>query len=734
MDAQATKGLLKHALQYNSQVQDIEEKDASGLSQASAYGEDQGITPAERREIMARIEKVAERRSLSTESAEADNAPQKKELLFPLLVNILVLGFTAFAVLGISYVFRQRNAQAESASAVVTTAEGRLIQELKRDSDSKLQEKERDIAEVQSQLRAVDKQRDELSTNIDQQVEARESELRVSLNAAIEKERARLTELGNSEMAIQAKLKKFEQDKTSEMDSQLAAAKKKAEADKEAQEARLAQISQEYQKSIAGMNEERNRILGQAKSREDALRASLETKTAELAGQSAAAKAELEQAKARLERIEDERSKAQGAEDRILGLYSSIQAALSDHRYQDALSSISALESYLNDPKILEIPSVRSRRGADLFIADALGSLAKSELQSSSADTTRLLDQAALVSSARAAAEAGRKAAQAGDTATADAEYRDCLTKIPEILSASDYFAGKAKAEESARRTRLDSALAAADRAWKSGDSPGAIARYKEALSYLDLDSGTQAAMVTRIGQASEEAAIDSRKASDSNAAREEFAAAGKSLTKGEWAPAIAGFIGVIGAYPSAAQVPDALKGIEAAREGIDKDEQVRDSKYEAELAGVRAGSIDAKDAGTINSEDSKQLAALRTQLDDLKRRYAAFMEGSGSSRSSDSEEALLERQKRLAAFLGSGEVKAIFPELERAVDEQVMAYRQRISIEELRTIADIAIRAAGSASAQQRQSFLESNAKHYKDDPTISGFIAALRDMLKQS
>jgi hypothetical protein len=741
--------------------------------------EEEGITVAERREIIASIDKVASRNRISSASGRSNIVPLKKGFLFPLVVNLFVIVVTAATLVVLAFAFRQRDQSITEGNVIVTTAEGKLIQEIKRESDSLLQEKEKAIAEIQGRIGSIEKQRNDLAASFEQRVSLRETELRAALKVELDKERKRLEAQGLSESVIQERLKKFEAQKTAEFALQLASFKKQTEASKAAEDARLAQARDEYQRNISGLNDDRKKILSDAKAREDQLQSALDAKTKELEGQSAAAKAGLAKAQSDLSRLEDQRSKAQAAEDRILGLYGSVRNALRERRFSDALASVSALSSYLNDPSVLSVPSIQARREADLFVADALGNLARGELEKTSVDTSKLLAQAELVAAARSASAAGDKALKSGDPATAAAKYQESLATVPEILAAHDYFTAKAKEEDAARKLQFDAALLEAQKAWRAG-----------------TDASAKAGI-----------------AADSKAARDAFAAGNRSLAAGKWPDAIASYIGLVGAYPLAQQIPDALKGIAAARAGMDKDSEARASAYEKTIADLQAkvglsssdlqgqsrelsaalaalkdakdGQAAAKDgqsaaekrladveqklkgsqdevarlqkqladvqaataqasvqAATVKpidaaaaaaaAGDAKALAELRAQVAALKKEYSGYVDAEKAASAKTGSGAAIDRQKRLIGFLGGAEFKALFPELGGMVDTQITSYRQEISLETLRIAADIAIQATKAKTALERQATLDSNAKHYADDPTIKSFIDQLSDLLK--
>jgi hypothetical protein len=758
----------------------------------SSSEEDDGITAEERRAIIADIDQVASRTRIAGSAARSSPKPAKRGFVFPLVVNVLAIGFTAACLLALALAFRQRDQVTAELSSAVTTAEGKLIREIKRDSDSKLQEKDKAIAEIQRRLSSIDRQRGELAASIGQKISEREAELRAALKAELDAERAKLAGKGYSEADIQDRIKKLEAQKTAEFNRRLDEYRRSVEAERAAEEARLAQVRSEYQRDISGLNEERKRILDEAKRSEDRLRASLDARARELEGQGAAARESLARAQAELGRLTEQRAKSAAAEERIVGLYGAIRAALRERRFDSALASVSALDSFMADPSVASDPSLKARREADLFISEALGSLARIELERSSADVTRLLGQAELLASVRESSAAGARALRAGDAAAAAERYRAALAAVPEILAAHDYFMSAAREADAAEAARLKAALEDAERAWRAGSFAECSRRYAEALSALPIDEAQRAAMLARLARPDPASVAAAAKASDSAAARDAYASASRNLAAGKWPESIALFAGLVGAYPAAEQVPAALEGIGTARAGMESDYAARAAAYEKSIAELRAeagaaatglqsesatlgaaekaqaeaerqlkaaqseiarlqrqleaaaaasaeaaarsGAVppEAAAAAQAASADSLALAELRGRAKALQDEYASFLGAERAAAGAGGDFAVEEGRARLAAFLGGKEVAALFPELAGIVDARLGAYRQQLSLETLRTAADIAIQAASARTAKDKDAVLDVNAKHYSTDRTISDFIGVLRDLLK--
>ncbi len=677
MTVTGSSSLLKRASQLRAQ--DDSYSFGSGFESA---GEADGITAEDRREILQAIEKVATGNRITVGPESMALRPLRKGFVFPLVVNLLAASLTVGILFGLSYLFRQRDRSIEAGGAALTSAEGKLLQELRRESDSQIQAKDKAIADIQSRLSTLDQERSSLAASIESRVKQQQAALQAQMQAEIDKERQRLTDLGMSTISIQAQMKRFQAQKSVELQRQLDAYNKKAQAERAQADANYAKLRDEYQANLAAIGADRQKILDEAQQREEQLRASLNATTKTLESQNAATQAGLAQAQAQLALLNSQRTQQQAVEDRILGLYDTIRQALRDRRFEDAAAGAAALSSYLNDPSVASLPSIQGRRTADLFVADALSTLAKEELDRSSADANKLLAQADLLAVARADAAAGAQAMQAGDLVTAQAKYQAALATVPEILAAHDFFLARLQDQETARKARLDEALSAADASFVSRDFSAAARNYAEALNYLPIDAAARDAVVQRLETMGAYATDRNRSAADSRAARVPLAAARRDLAAGRWTDAMTGFLGVLASYPLASQSAEAISGIRAARDGMAKEAAARAATDAARIASLQAASdtasrdlaarsqsLDASASQASSERDQARsaLAAAQLQIADLTARLKTAQSdtvaAAATTRSatpaatqaaaSGDYEALLKEKNRLAALAG---------------------------------------------------------------------------------
>jgi hypothetical protein len=180
----------------------------------SSLETDSGISAEDRREIRAKIDEITKGAQLSAESRIFSVKAQHRGLLFPIVVNIIALIVAAGGLFGLSLLFHRKEAALSESETTVSSAEGRLLAALKKESASQLEAKDHEIIDFQARIGALDKERGELAASIDQRVRMKETELRASLQAELDKEKARLLAGGLSEASAQTRLAKYEADKT----------------------------------------------------------------------------------------------------------------------------------------------------------------------------------------------------------------------------------------------------------------------------------------------------------------------------------------------------------------------------------------------------------------------------------------------------------------------------------------------------------------------------------------
>lgn len=771
------KGLLQKTLEINKENNVAETADRNA-----------GISPEDRIEITAQIDELTRKNRIDLTPERLVLQPLKKGFLFPLTVNLLALIITGGALWGLSAMFSERDAQYSRSGAALASAEGKLIQELKKDSESRLTEKDKEITEFQARLAAMEKEQTKLQASFEERLASRESELRSAMEIELQKERDRLLKEGLSAALIEERLKKFEEERLSAIRKELGDFKGKLDAERMAAEANYAKLKDEYKSNISNLNAERKRIQEESKKREEALRTSLEAKTIELenqsqalASQAAQATAGLQQAQAELNRIAEQKKSASAAEDQIIGLYLSVRAALQDRRYEDAARGAASLQSYLTDPSLAEIASLQKRRPADLFAADTLSKLARTEIERASIDNTLLLNQAELVSSIRSLTARAKEALAAKKSVEADDLYKQALAVVPEVMDAYRYFVGTDLNNDETGQQQAAEALVRAENAAKGGDYALASAAYGEAAALFGLSETDARALVDGIsGLAVAQNAAEQR-AVDTRIAQTLMNRAKRDLDASRWAQSLSTYTQVLSGNPRAEQVPDALKGIQASFAGLAKDSETRAKADEQKLAEVQAALAAANAAslataariadlerlltearlgtasaagvaatGTSATADSRSVdAALRNDIEALRaenttlsvaaKRYDSLLASYGKYRSAEDAalsragtSSIVDARSQLDAFLTDPETRRAFPDLKERIaryEKDFVSAGQKESIYNAMTIAENALRLKDAAS---RDSYFQDIQTRYKGDAEMLAYITALKRGLR--
>jgi len=748
------------------------EHDVAAAGGGIVFDEDSGISKDDQKEILQEIEKSVTQNKLTIGPKAFLIQAEKKGILMPLLVNLLGV-FLLLAGGGVLYYFFQRGETTlKGEVAAVASAEGKLIQELKREAEEKLLAKNREITDIQGRLTEIDKERQDLAANLDAKVQAREQELRKGMETALAEEREKLRRQGVSEDDISRRLVALEAQKTDEFQRELSSFKKQAEEEKARAENNLKALEKEYQANLAKAGEERQQVLAESRQREAELQKQLAAKTEAL-------EAESQQARQELNRFAEQREKEQLAAGQLIGFYSRVKGDLQTSRLDQALTNLEGIRQYLNDPAIAALPTMQQRREVEFFVLDSLSSLVKSEQQKTVVDTASLIAAANLVTDLRKRIQEGDGLLARGDAAEAEKKYGEALALIPEVNKTHKYLLGRQEsgtgAAEAARRAELRSALAGAQTAFDAKDYAGAADGYVRALAYLPEDPAVVELLAANLRQAGYELAADRQKRQDSAAAAAPLAEAERLYAQARYREAIVGYTGLVDKYPASTQVRPALQGIGRAVDGLAKqlDTGAGDAQKSLEERAARLEK-DLKDkaalAESLQAEKqmlSQEIASLKKEIEALKKstgqaaaaaaaaapqldeamkarlarletiegnysrivdsykEYAAKEDGLISGKG---EAGLMEAKLHLNAFLASTE--ETFPGLWNRIKRYDGAFEKAGRTSALEDVNDVLYELTLRDKPQERQQYLDAELARRKGDPLMAGLLKDLKKL----
>jgi hypothetical protein len=418
--------------------------------------------------------------------------PIKKEMLFPIVVNLLLFSIAAGVLFFFTRYFNRQEQNAGRSSAF-SSVEGELINRLKEDSENIISGKDREIATIRSELNALELQRQEALASFDVLLASREAAFREQMREEFGAEESRFAAEGLSQAEIDERMRNFERDRMAQYQQQLAD-------ERSAIQQTFDQRERRYHDSIRALNDERRAVQAEIQRQEESLRL--------VQKQSAASIQELEQARADMQRMSEIQQRSANEEAAIVGMFNKIQSDLQAGQFQAAITDADNLKRILQN-----MPSTSARRAADIALTDALARMAQLELENRQLQIARSDPTAAALSAERQAAldaanlrvselqaalnDANRQSADR--EAALEAAHRRTVTEFEETRTR--YAGNLANAVNSIREAKRF-----ADR----NDTAAALNAYRQAAGYFELPVGETAVFISGIETLSQNASAAS--------------------------------------------------------------------------------------------------------------------------------------------------------------------------------------------------------------------------------
>ncbi len=463
------------------------------------------IREADRERILEEIEReVSGTRTPVTPELLAFT-PRRRGSALPIAVNLAAVAVMAAGIYGAIWLSQQREQAAAVATTTLTTAEGKLLEALKQESEEQLAGKDQEIADIRGKLAGLDQDRERLRTESDARISAKEQELADSMAKTLEAERQKLLASGLSEEAVTKRLADVESSIRAAADRELAEFRQQAEAERVAQEQAAEQLRVEYQQSLTQAQADRSRIQEEAARKQADLEAGYRQKQLALEQDKAAAVAAL-----------DALRKAQEKErlvlDQFVSFYREVKDEIAAGRPEAATAVLARFRSYLDDPSVAVLPVMSQRRPVELFLIGSLEEIARARTTAASVDsaaTQSLVASASLIAAVAGLVEEGDAAFADKDYVRAREVYLSALAKIPAVQTGSERLADIEKIYAEQDRRAMNVLFSEGNAAYRAGDLDRAVDRYRRGLELLAADRGiadTLVAQLTQIGAIRERA------------------------------------------------------------------------------------------------------------------------------------------------------------------------------------------------------------------------------------
>jgi hypothetical protein len=705
-----------------------------------------GISDDDRRDILAQIDRVAQENRIQTGPEAFVLHPRKRGLLVPVAVNVGALVIMAVGLF-VFYSLYQQSAQGlVQTQVVLLSPEGKLIEEIKKQSQTELLAKDQQIADIQKHVESLNQQKNDLQTSMEQKIAEKEAQLRQALNDAVAAERARLTAAGYSQAIIEEKIREFEKKKNAEYNQALEDYKKKAEADRAALENNLKQQQNDYQKNLTDLAGERQRILDESRRRQSDLQSQLDQKNRDLESAQSANKAQLAAAQKQLNDLNDQRSKTDAVENQLLGQYTKIAQAIQSRQFADAQTQVQGLTAYLNDPTVKSLPGIQKRRDADLFLAASLSDWLTADQKRLDSDAARVQVTQGTLDTIDDLAKQAAAALASGKADQADQLYTKALNLVPSVLEAHEYFLEKAVNAEVARKKVVADNIAAGEAAFIAGDIAGAQKFYNLAVDALPLTPNQRAALAGHGAQATYQAVLQDQLNQADDTYKKDLANAQALLKAGQADQAVAAFVALLEKYPVGKAGFTSLAGIRQASIQLQQNASDREKVLMAQLDKVKSdlasnpGTGDSSGGGADPKalqdaqDEANKLRPDAVALQTMRTGFQSFVSQDNplwTGKTPDSTE-ILQSKLLLNSFLSSPEVSTAFPGLATKVGRYDKSYLEAGQKESLTTVSDALSGLAQLTTATERKRYLATLQKRYAGNPGMSGVITSLGDLVK--
>jgi chromosome segregation ATPase len=455
----------------------------------------ENLTEEEREEIFSQINEAATGTRLENRGAHFEFTPSKRGSLFPIVVNLLAVLIIAGAVYYAERYYSRQEEQLNVKADAYLSAEGKIIEELKKETERRLEEKDNEIKDI----------RQSLAENMQQRIEEREEQLRAELQRELVEERSRLEARGMSEEELQRQLEQFRENRSEELETAIADFRSEMQQELEQKQQELAEAEATAERILQEANRERQELLEESRQREAELRSEFEEERERLTAQTSRAQEELEE-------LSKLRENEQLILDQISSMYLGIKSSLQAGNSQQAIEKIDELRELIESPSVSRMPTLSKRREVDTFLLSTLEEYVNKTRRS--AGETSLLDSAKRLSSAKAAVESAQQALNEGDTYTAQRYFTQALTTIPEIETAHNEVA---RIDGLRRGERVEELISLGEEQRDAGEIEAALDRFISAAaeaSPYNADKAREAATrLQTLLQARYEGQIEERNA-----------------------------------------------------------------------------------------------------------------------------------------------------------------------------------------------------------------------------
>ena len=449
------------------------------------------IPEEERRKIYNEIDRAVTSNKMRISGSTFSFKTKRSGAKLPVFINLFSLLLIAGLGIFFYYSFNQAETRMITPSQNVSTAEGRIIQALKEESEEKLAEKNREIQSILTRLESARLDQEKLLSDSRNQAERIESDLRSIFEKELEEERLRLREEGLTEQGIRDKLRDFESQKQAEFQNELDTRLEQLQQENLAKEQALKEQIAGYEQGLLQAKTDRTAM-------EEELKQQYSVQNRELEN-------ERDSAVARLRSFDEQQNQEQLVMDQIFGMYSSTNEAIKSGAYDEAIGKLDSLTDFLNQEKIAALPDIAYRREIDSFMIQSLRKLVEIEKNESAPARESAADSSDVLAAVSDLVEKGNRFFEQGEMEAAREQYLTALSRVPALDSGVTRLKSIEEFDLQRERSRYKEVLTEGDRYFSSKKFESAVEKYRQALEYLENDADVVDRIVNQLLDAGEE-------------------------------------------------------------------------------------------------------------------------------------------------------------------------------------------------------------------------------------
>ncbi len=546
-------GLYQRALFYLNQNELISQK----LPDIDETDKTSGISTEEQKEILVHIESIVSKNKIAITDESFVLKAKKNGVFLPALINMCAIVTIVSAFFFFQFVSLSREKEIYlAASSTAGILDSQVISSMKKASEEQLSAKEREISNIQNQLKSLDDEKNQLASNMEKQVLDKKAELEKQMALELEKQRQDLISQGISTENIDAQIADIKKQKEIEFNKSFEDFRAKAEAQRIDDEKKLSSLQETFNKDLASLSTERqslkDQIANQATQLEDIKKQNAERESQLTADKKAA--------EARLKEMTDVRDREQLINDQITGSYNKIMAAMKDGNYALAQKSLDEIKNYFKDPQVVSLPGILKRRDTELFIIDSLSNLIQSNISKQEFDATGILQKAGLITSISKKTEEADLLYKRNDIDGAKKLYEEALAIIPEVRKS---YTQADMIDLTSMNARFASLKTSADSLYRSRNFASALDQYTKALKAYPGDQASIDEVVARIIESGNQVGgLIATNPEDERAAAIIVGRAQTNFGAGKYPEAVDAYVEVMTRYPRTSYVQASIAGI----------------------------------------------------------------------------------------------------------------------------------------------------------------------------